>query len=141
QGLTKDRYTITMRNGNQVYPYSWLVKVDFEKKKEWFWKYPIHELVMPKPGWIPIVGNITGGYIDSGRFGARSKDPMKSLSDFLISAKYLQTVDANDTRMLYYAYQNARDAGQLEIAMKYAKLRVARAAGIDQEAYLCYLYL
>lgn len=124
KNLTADAYRVEMRSQTLVYDYIWIVKVNPEKRWQWFG--PCHEFVGPvvtkekpdhmfdykscKPNWEPVYSRLEGGYVDSRREGSRSNDDLKYLKDAISFETALLTDPMND-RHLYYIAQSYRDAG------------------------------
>jgi glycosyltransferase involved in cell wall biosynthesis len=113
--LTLDAYRVQMGSGSTRYGYIWMIRVDSQKKWEWYG--PLHEYVHPvkdkitkKATWEAKYGSLEGGYIQSRREGSRSQDEKKYLRDAIVFEKALLEEPNND-RYLYYLAQSYRDAG------------------------------
>jgi len=113
--LGADAYLVEMRSGKTKYDYNWMIRIDPEKKWEWY--SPCHEYVSPikdankEDTWKPVYSRLAGGYIESRREGSRSKDPQKYLRDAFAFEKALLNDPMND-RYLYYVAQSYHDAAK-----------------------------
>jgi len=90
-------------------------------------------------------GTIEGDYyVESGRVGARSKDPEKYYKDALVLEKAHDiAVIENDTiksRYAFYCAQSYKDCNKLTEAVKWYKQRV-EYGGWNQEVYYSYIQL
>src|SRR5215213_8678639 len=98
---------------------------------EWYYKGVLHEYIESKEaknqGFFPGIKIIR--LLD----GARSSDPQKFKKDALILEQALLDEPDND-RYLFYLAQSYRDCGDLELALRFYKKRVAKG-GWDQEVW------
>jgi glycosyltransferase involved in cell wall biosynthesis len=120
--LVADIINIKMRQSSAHYDYVWMVKLDLYNHKRWKWFDPLHEYIAPEREWTPGKQTIEEGYIVSGRFGSRSKNPYKYLDDAHVFRKALKRDPFNE-RFMYYYSQSLRDAGELKEALEAFKRR------------------
>lgn len=137
--LNGDLITIDMNAaGIATFTYNWMVKLDHSGTRRWRWYYPVHEHVgYVNESQAPISQHIKGGYIFSGRTGARNQDPLKYLNDAVSLEKFLVS-KPQDPRALYYCAQSYRDAGKYHEALAFFDRR-GKVDGWIQEKYVAML--
>jgi tetratricopeptide (TPR) repeat protein len=89
------------------------------------------------------VGMIEGNYfVDSGKTGARSRDPNKYYNDALLLEKAYEKENGSSigVRYAFYCAQSYRDAGMKEKSIEWYKKRVD-LKGWNQEVYFSYLMI
>ena len=132
ESLTHDGYHLTF--GSSHFAYKRVLMLN--NRKRWKFEGVLHEYVMPVDH-APSYGNIYGDYhIESGKSGARSKDPDRYKKDATILEKaYYETKEEGDriyTRYGYYCAQSYKDAGMVDDAVKWYKINL-QDNGFDQE--------
>lgn len=140
QGFTFDRsqlkcdaYIITMKQAAIAYGYVWLIRHD--PTKRWCWSGDRHEILRPM-GWTHRLGMITNGYINSGREGARNRDPAKYLQDAVVLERCILREPTNE-RHYFYLAQSYKDANKLSLARD-VYLRRATMGGCPEEVYISF---
>jgi tetratricopeptide (TPR) repeat protein len=125
--LTADAYTFAVDYGNLAYRRAALVAA----RLPWHYVGVLHEyLDCAEPHQIvPLDGPTILVTPD----GARSKDPDKFKKDAAVLTNALRT-DPGNSRYMFYLAQSCRDAGMLEKAVKFYRLR-ATMGGWDQEVF------
>jgi glycosyltransferase involved in cell wall biosynthesis len=114
--LSKDAYSVEMRNGAITYRRNQICKNDGNFQ----FRGVIHEFLENRGGRTSL-GAAEGFYIVSGREGARNKDPRKYQKDVEILEHALQSErDAFlRSRYVYYLARSHRDAGERDRALQY----------------------
>jgi hypothetical protein len=140
--LGADTYQVIMSCSTARYIYTWMIKL--VPGRIYHWVTPIHEYVCIKSDTSKVKptppGFIKGGYVDSRREGARSKDPQKYLRDALTFELAIRDVHQDKHRCTFYLAQSYRDAGLLEPSKKFYKERVSMF-GFSEEVYVSYIEL
>lgn len=92
----------------------------FKTTLEWGYKCVVHEYPYSKTKENPTLSTLDGDYyIESGKTGARSKDPLKYLKDghAIIEALNTETDPSIISRYLFYGARSYKDAGMNQEAM------------------------
>jgi len=129
-----DRYMINMRCGNSEYARLFAVKAPKKGEKVVCkWEGVLHEY-MNREG---TTVNLSGGYIQASREGARSADPMKYLKDALVLETALKETPDN-SRYVFYLAQSYRDYDGPLFKKMSEKLYLKRfeMGGWDEERYI-----
>jgi tetratricopeptide (TPR) repeat protein len=114
-----------------------------DNKLEWKFEGVLHEYIVcvtKSLGAGEGIGLIEGEYfVDSGKTGARSKDPEKYVKDAAILEKAFIREGGTDigVRYAFYCAQSYRDAGMKEKSIEWYKKRV-ELKGWNQEVYYSY---
>lgn len=133
QQLMLDAYMIDMVQASVRYSYTWLIRLDPLGRRKWKWYGPLHEYVAPE-GWSMKGGKLLGGFIISGREGARNKDPLKYLKDAVVLEGAILEEPKNE-RYHFYLAQSYRDAGRPDDAIR-CYLKRATMGGWQEEVYM-----
>lgn len=95
--LKFDQYFADMTSGGVMYNYTWLLRMN----KRWHWQKALHEFVTNYDDIKPTSGKLPGGFVFSGRSGARSQNLFKYLDDGVVLLKSLaegsKTIDLDKT--------------------------------------------
>lgn len=120
--LHSDQIIANMSSGETKYDYSWMISL----RRKWKWYEPLHEYPDidksrdERPLIPPVQQRIGGGYVDSRREGARSKNPLKYYNDAQVFEK--QVAERPDhPRSWHYLGQSYRDARLAEGTEEYKK--------------------
>ena len=135
--LTHDGYHLTF--GSADYAYKRILLVN--NRKRWKFEGVLHEYIAPIDH-TPSFGDILGNYsVNSGKSGARSKDPDKYKKDALILEKaYYEAKSQNDdiyTRYGYYCAQSYHDARMKDEAIKWFKINLGDNGFIQEKVVSC----
>jgi len=134
--IDKDAYYMKFGDG-LVYKRVLLIS----NKLEWKFEGVLHEyIVCVTKNMFNNIDLIEGDYfVDSGKTGARSKDPEKYIKDSSILEKAFAHENGSDLgiRYAFYCAQSYRDAGLKEKSIEWYKKRV-ELKGWGQEVYYSY---
>lgn len=135
--LTLDGYHLTF--GSADYAYKRILLVN--NRKRWKFEGVLHEYIAPIDH-TPSFGDILGNYsVNSGKSGARSKDPDKYKKDALILEKaYYEAKSQDDdiyTRYGYYCAQSYHDARMKDEAIKWFKINLGDNGFIQEKVVSC----
>jgi len=114
-----------------------------DNKLEWKFEGVLHEYIVcvtKSLGNGDGIGLIEGEYfVDSGKTGARSKDPQKYVKDAaILENAFIKTIGTDiSVRYAFYCAQSYRDAGMKEKSIEWYKKRVD-LKGWNQEVYYSY---
>jgi hypothetical protein len=136
--LTQDAYFMKFGSGT-VYKRILLVN----NQLIWEFEGVLHEYIICKTKSLNNVGMIEGNYfVDSGKTGARSKDPEKYYKDALLLEKAYEKENGSDIgiRYAFYCAQSYRDSNMKEKSIEWYKKRVD-LKGWNQEVYFSYLMI
>ena len=137
--LTHNAYFMKFGSGT-VYKRILLVN----NKLKWKFEGVLHEyIICIDKDLNNDVGMIEGDYfIDSGKTGARSKDPNKYYNDALLLEKAYEKENGSSigVRYAFYCAQSYRDAGMKEKSIEWYKKR-AELKGWNQEVYYSYFMI
>jgi glycosyltransferase involved in cell wall biosynthesis len=125
--LDKHAYSFPVYSGDIVYYKIQLV----DNSLEWEYRCPVHEYIYsPQASSEGVLDGIrTFRYAD----GARARDPLTYKKDALLLEKALLE-EPNNTRYVFYLAQSYRDAGELDLALRYYRRR-GRMGGWIEEVY------
>jgi len=131
--LIKDQYFIKIGSKDFLYERILLVT----NRKKWKFKGVIHEYICGDDISDLTSDTIEGDYyIESGRFGNRSKNPNKYLDDAIILKNAFNNDDDMKCRYAFYCAQSYKDAGVLysDESIKWYK-KVLELNNWEQEKY------
>jgi glycosyltransferase involved in cell wall biosynthesis len=130
--LTQLVYNISITLKNLTYPRPQLISNSIEYKYvgvlHEYLDLPAHAVAVPLPNCKIVCGS---------GVSARGKDPDKYLKDAQTLEKILE-VEPDNARYVFYCAQSYRDAGNLELALKYYTLRT-KMSGYLEETYISFL--
>jgi len=125
--LTQDAYSIEARYADLRYDRVSLVAT----RLPWRWNGVLHEYL--DAGRVVDQSRVPGFWIEVRSEGARSRDPRKFEKDAaLLEAEVAH--DPSNARHVFYLAQSWRDAGRVDLAMKWYEKRAAMG-GWDEEVW------
>jgi len=132
----KDKYDMKMDGGNYYRP------LLINNRRKWKFTGVLHEYLEKSEIFNETVGVIQGDYhIQSGRFGARSKDPQKYKKDAeVLKNAYEKAVKENDpvrNRYVFYCANSYKDAGMLYEAIEWYKKTLTHTGWIQERYVSC----
>ena len=136
--LKEPRLVIDMTCGPTIYDYCWGHELDRAGECLFIWSQPLHEYVT-SDGWSCNTQRVPGGYIISGRDGARSQQSqsLKYNNDLVMFENFLLREPRN-ARGWFYAGQSARDCQNWKKCYDYYLERTAMK-GWHEEVYKSHL--
>ncbi len=133
--LTFDKYDIQFGKG-----FTYVRPLLINNRKQWKWVGLLHEYLTPISNNIKST-SITGDYyLESGKSGARSKDPNKYLKDAEILAKgFEQEKDRGlANRYAFYCAQSYKDAGNINKSIEWYEKVLTLNNWSQEKFYSCY---
>jgi|UniRef100_A0A6C0CX56 GR25 family glycosyltransferase involved in LPS biosynthesis len=133
--LTFDKYDIQFGKG-----FTYVRPLLINNRKQWKWVGLLHEYLTPISNNIKST-SITGDYyLESGKSGARSKDPNKYLKDAEILAKgFEQEKDQGlANRYAFYCAQSYKDAGNINKSIEWYEKVLTLNNWSQEKFYSCY---
>jgi hypothetical protein len=116
-------------------------------RKQWCFKGVLHEYLSPlNDNFNRTMGNIVGDYyVDSGKFGNRSKNPNKALDDAIVLKEAYEKELTNPTglanRYAFYCAQSYKDCNDAITSIEWYKKVVLELDNWTQEKYYACLML
>lgn len=104
---------------------------------------PIHEYI-DTTGWSPKRSTIEGVYTYSGRHGGRSNTRLKADRDanaLSNAIKECRLSPQDVDRCVFYLAQSYRDAGLVDLSIKYYDLRTKMLSGYNEERYYSHMQI
>lgn len=139
--LTGDAYFVESRRGGHIYRTNNILRIDPLGVHRWYYYRSIHEYVDNREPWYrPIVGMMSGCYIDYGCKGFRSRDIGRALKD-VIYLLHDEKLESGDARNAFYLAQSYLEAGCHDKAREYYLKRAEMPNTWVGERYISYLKL
>ena len=132
--LTADGYTFTFKGGGSSYHRTLLIN----NNKDWCWVGVVHEVLTCKDN-LHITQHIKGDYyIESGRTGARNKDPLKYQKDALLLEEAINNPETDKSligRYAFYCGQSWKDFNDYKRAIQWYKKVIFQYNNWSEEKY------
>jgi len=134
--LIADKYSFRMNHGNYYRP------LLINNRKKWKFTGVLHEYLEKDEMFVENTETIHGDYyIQSGRTGARSKDPEKYIKDAIILKNaYEEAFIKNDpimNRYVFYCANSYRDAGKYQESIDWYKKTLTHKGWIQEKYVSC----